>query len=180
MDIGHKICHIYYKNADIESIFLQKDSLHCSYKCAKFSSTCKIIFIFSCILSSDLWDNFLWMTLYHIVTIRNGIMPSYSKNQIQIFPAPLPPSRLPPLDAPPFPPHLPFPWSLSSFKHFPLPPFFSFSLPLEPLLYQLLPPLSSSFFSSGLQILFYCLRAQIVRPSRAYKQLKKISFIIMQ
>ena len=34
------------------------------YKCAKFSSTCKIIFIFSCILSPVLWDNFLWMTLY--------------------------------------------------------------------------------------------------------------------
>ena len=32
--------------------------------CAKFSSTCKIIFIFSCILSSVSWDNFLWMTLY--------------------------------------------------------------------------------------------------------------------
>ena len=64
MDIRHKICHIYYKNADFESIFSQKDSLYCCYMCAKFSSTCKIIFIFSCILSSVLWDNFLWMTLY--------------------------------------------------------------------------------------------------------------------
>ena len=64
MDMRHKICHIYYKNADFESIFSQKDSLYCCYKCAKFSSTCKIIFIFSCILSSVLWDNFLWMTLY--------------------------------------------------------------------------------------------------------------------
>ena len=51
MDIRHKICHIYYKNAYFESILLQKYSLHCCYMCAKFSSTCKIIFIFSCILS---------------------------------------------------------------------------------------------------------------------------------
>ena len=64
MDIRHKICHIYYKNADFESIFSQKDSLYCCYMCAKFSSTCKIVFIFSCIFSSVLWDNFLWMTLY--------------------------------------------------------------------------------------------------------------------
>ena len=64
MDIRHRICHIYYENADFESIFSQKDSLYCCYMCAKFSSTCKIIFIFSCILSSVLWDNFLWMTLY--------------------------------------------------------------------------------------------------------------------
>ena len=52
MDIRHKICHSYYKNADFESIFSQKDSLYCCYMCAKFSLTCKIIFIFSCILSS--------------------------------------------------------------------------------------------------------------------------------
>ena len=64
MDISHEICHIYYRNADFESIFSQKDSLYCCYMFAKFSSTCKIIFIFSCILSSVLWDNFLWMTLY--------------------------------------------------------------------------------------------------------------------
>ena len=69
MDIRHKICHIYYKNADFESIFSQKDSLYCCHKCAKFSSTCKIIFIFSCILFSEIWDNFLWMTLYHIMSI---------------------------------------------------------------------------------------------------------------
>ena len=50
----------------LNQFFLQKDSLYCCYKCAKFSSTCKIIFIFSCILSSVLWDNFLWMTLYQI------------------------------------------------------------------------------------------------------------------
>ena len=65
MDIRHKICHICYKNADFRSIFLQKDSLYCCYKCAKFSSTCKIIYIFSCISFSVLRDNFLWMTLYH-------------------------------------------------------------------------------------------------------------------
>ena len=64
MDIRHKICHTYYKNADFESIFSQKDLLYCCYQCAKFSSTCKIIFIFSCILSSVLWDNFLRMTIY--------------------------------------------------------------------------------------------------------------------
>ena len=46
MNIRHKICHIYNEYADFESIFLQKDSLHCCYKCAKFSSPCKIIFIF--------------------------------------------------------------------------------------------------------------------------------------
>ena len=46
MDIRHKICHIYYKNADFESIFSQKDSLYYCCMCAKFSSTCKIIFIF--------------------------------------------------------------------------------------------------------------------------------------
>ena len=50
----------------LDQFFSQKDSLYCCYKCAKFSSTCKIIFIFSCILSSVLWDNFLWMTLYQI------------------------------------------------------------------------------------------------------------------
>ena len=33
--------------------------------CAMFSSTCKIIFIFFCILSSVSWDNFLWVTIYH-------------------------------------------------------------------------------------------------------------------
>ena len=74
MDIRHKICHIYYKNADFESIFLQKDSLYCCYKCAKFSSTCKIIFIFSCILSSVLWDNFLWMTLYHAIYYASSVI----------------------------------------------------------------------------------------------------------
>ena len=64
MDIRHEICHIYYRNTDFESIFSQKDLLYCCYTCAKFSSTCKIIFFFSCILSSVLWGNFLWMTLY--------------------------------------------------------------------------------------------------------------------
>ena len=73
MDIRHKICHIYYKNADFESIFSQKDSLYCCYQCAKFSSTCKIIFIFSCILSSVLWDKFLWMTLYTMRSISNAV-----------------------------------------------------------------------------------------------------------
>ena len=63
MDIRHKICHIYYKNADFESNFWQKDSIYCCYMSAKFLSTC-IMFIISCILSSVLWDNFLWMTLY--------------------------------------------------------------------------------------------------------------------
>ena len=64
MDIRHKICHIYCKNTDFESIFSQKDSLYCCCMCAKFSSTCKIIFIFSSILSSVLWDSFSWMTVY--------------------------------------------------------------------------------------------------------------------
>ena len=83
MDIRHEICHIYHKNADFESIFSLKDSLHCCYKCAKFSSTCKIIFIFSCILSSVLWDNFLWMTLYQFYSWRLqqiGAIWKYSEN----------------------------------------------------------------------------------------------------
>ena len=65
MDVRHKVCYIYYKNADFESILLQKDSLYCCYMCANFSSTWKTISSFSCILSSLLWNNFFWMTLYH-------------------------------------------------------------------------------------------------------------------
>ena len=42
----------------MESI-LWKESLYCCCKCAKFSSLCKIIFIYSCILSSVLWDTFM-------------------------------------------------------------------------------------------------------------------------
>ena len=76
MDIRHKICHIYYNNADLYSIFLQKDSLYCCYMCVKFSSTCKIIFSFSCILSSALWDNFLWMTLYLVSWSREKFFQS--------------------------------------------------------------------------------------------------------
>ena len=53
--------------------FLQKDSPYCCYMCAK------------CILSSVLWDNFLWMTLYlkspcriisfHIISYANEHRP---------------------------------------------------------------------------------------------------------
>ena len=60
----------------LNQFFLQKDSLYCCYMCAKFSSTCKIIFIFSCILSSVLWDNFLWMTLYQLdCNARSNVIP---------------------------------------------------------------------------------------------------------
>ena len=79
MDIRHRICHISYKNADFESIFTRKNLLYCYRMCAKVSSTCKIILIFSCILSSVLWDNFLWMTLYHIYFLLSFIL------QIQNF-----------------------------------------------------------------------------------------------
>ena len=61
-DIRYAISTI--KTQILNQFFLQNDSLYCCYMCAKFSSTCKIIFIFSCMLSSVLWDNFLWMTLY--------------------------------------------------------------------------------------------------------------------
>ena len=53
----------------LNQFFCKKDSLYCCYKCAKFSSTCEVIFIFSCILSSVLWDNFLWISLYYLSNV---------------------------------------------------------------------------------------------------------------
>ena len=72
LDIKYAISTI--KMQILNQFFLQKDSLYCCYKCAKFSSTCKIIFIFSCMLSLVLWNNFLWMTLYHHVCIFDSLL----------------------------------------------------------------------------------------------------------
>ena len=54
----------------MESIFSQKETLYCCCMCTKFLSFCKIIFIFSCIFSSLLRNNFFWMTLYHLGNTR--------------------------------------------------------------------------------------------------------------
>ena len=53
-----------FSGEKLKSVFFFWLKLYCCCKHAKFSSTWKIIFIFSCILSSVLWANFLWMTLY--------------------------------------------------------------------------------------------------------------------
>ena len=64
MDIRHKICHIYYKNADFESIFSQKDSLYCCCMCAKFHQPARSSSLFLAFCLQFFWDNLLWMTSF--------------------------------------------------------------------------------------------------------------------
>ena len=62
--ISHLKGHISQKNHVLKIIFMQKWTLQCCCPCTEFSSSCYIIFIFSCIFSSPFWRTFLRNTLY--------------------------------------------------------------------------------------------------------------------
>ena len=73
-------------NPNMKNLFLEKQLRWYWFICTKFSALCYVIFIFQCIFSSLLWNNFLMTTPYLFNSIYFGLKPSFFASRVLKIP----------------------------------------------------------------------------------------------